>query len=74
MTHCRRTWHAPVLEALLPVQLTVRRWNLSFAGEASMARRQYPSIAGALPGAPAVAIYHRRVRTGGLVVRRQWAF
>jgi hypothetical protein len=43
MTYCRRTWRAPVLEALLPAQLMVRRWIVSIAGEASMARRQYPA-------------------------------
>ena len=42
MTYCRRMRHAPLLDALLPAQLLARRWNVSFAGESSMARRQYP--------------------------------
>jgi hypothetical protein len=40
MPFCRRTSHAPVLEALLPAQWHVRRWNKTFAGEAPLVRRQ----------------------------------
>jgi hypothetical protein len=63
-----------VLQALLPAQLLVRRWNLPFAGESTKARRQYMTYRRRTAWCAGSGQLSPAVRSDGLSVRRQWDF